>query len=437
MKRIFIAVILSVITLAGYAQEYDKVNLLINSKNGVYQKGDSIIVWAQVRKGCAEHLNFSVRINVTDNYLINKTVSLPVGKTVLYSGVQDEPIHLIFRVTPIGEKTGSSVGVIVAPQELRPGYEPPSDLVEFWENQIQAMRLKKMKPKVTKVESEFDNFDCYAVEIPMHEGNPVTGYMAIPKFADKKSLPISIFAHGAGVNKPGNRSSIKTAVWEARRGNGTIGFDINAHGMKLGKPQEYYDALNSGDLHKYNQRPLESHDKFYFRLMYLRLVRALDYLVTRPEWDGERVLIHGSSQGGCQAGVLAGIDPRVTAALLRVPGLTDAGGKLVNGRLGGGPKPYVMNAEGELEREILPYYDTALLLSLTKADVLIETGLVDITCPPSGHCAAFNYANTPNKEILFFPYRPHMPNNIDSRHKDRYERDVKSRINEFYNEHLR
>ena len=171
--------------------------------------------------------------------------------------------------------------------------------------------------------------------------------------------------------------------------------------------------------------------------MYLRLVRALDYLTTLPQWDGERVLIHGSSQGGGQAGALAGIDSRVTAALLQVPALTDIGGKLDNGRRGGWPKPYAAKANEAVYKDLLPYYDVALLLSMTKASLFIEGGLVDTTCPPSCVVAGYNNAASEDKTLVLFPYRPHGTQHVDARHKDEYKEDVQSKISAFYKKHLK
>ena len=46
--------------------------------------------------------------------------------------------------------------------------------------------------------------------------------------------------------------------------------------------------------------------------MFVRLARALDFLTTRPEWDGKTLAVIGHSQGGCQALVAGGLDERVT-----------------------------------------------------------------------------------------------------------------------------
>jgi len=43
--------------------------------------------------------------------------------------------------------------------------------------------------------------------------------------------------------------------------------------------------------------------------MYLRDSRALDSLMTRPDWDGKTIVLMGTSMGGQQSIVLAGLRP--------------------------------------------------------------------------------------------------------------------------------
>ncbi len=107
--------------------------------------------------------------------------------------------------------------------------------------------------------------------------------------------------------------------------------------------------------------------------MYLRLVRAIDYLVTLPQWDGKRIAILGESQGGAQAAALAGIDNRITAASLRVPAFMDIAGKF-DDRAGSWPQAYGRKAEEYMD--VLPYYDAACLLTLTKARLFLKQGLL-------------------------------------------------------------
>src|SRR5690242_654580 len=44
-------------------------------------------------------------------------------------------------------------------------------------------------------------------------------------------------------------------------------------------------------------------------------IRAVDYLLTRPEVDGERISITGTSGGGTQTALIAALDPRIKVAV--------------------------------------------------------------------------------------------------------------------------
>src|SRR5205823_6155453 len=108
-------------------------------------------------------------------------------------------------------------------------------------------------------------------------------------------------------------------------------------------------------------------EKSYFLNMYLRDSRALDYLSTRPDWDGKTVVVMGGSMGGQQSLVLAGLRPdKVTAVLACVPAGADANGDL-HGRKAGYPnwpsdKPDVMKTA--------LHFDTVNFASHIKAPVM-------------------------------------------------------------------
>ena len=58
-------------------------------------------------------------------------------------------------------------------------------------------------------------------------------------------------------------------------------------------------------------------EKSYFLSMYLRDSRALDYLLTRPDWDGKTIVLTGGSMGGQQSLAVAGLRPEKISAVLR------------------------------------------------------------------------------------------------------------------------
>jgi cephalosporin-C deacetylase len=125
----------------------------------------------------------------------------------------------------------------------------------------------------------------------------------------------------------------------------------------------------------------------YFLNMYLRDSRALDYLMTRPDWDGKTIVLLGTSMGGQQSIMLAGLRPgKITAVLVSVPSGADASGDL-HGRKAGYPNwpsndPKVMNAA--------LYFDTVNFALRIQAPVLAAMGFIDTTSPPAGIWAELN-----------------------------------------------
>lgn len=81
-------------------------------------------------------------------------------------------------------------------------------------------------------------------------------------------------------------------------------------------------------MNNYPRQGQASRDTFYFKGMYMRVLRALAYAKTRPEWDGRTLLVYGGSQGGAQAMAAAALDPDVSFCLVTVPALCDHAGSL-------------------------------------------------------------------------------------------------------------
>ena len=441
MRRFFISALLclAIAPFAAYSQ-YTAARLEINSKDGVYAVGDSIKVWADVTPECGSVQEFIVQEDMLHD-ILKKEFTLTTGRHLIYADVCTKPVNYVFTFGVPGAgadyKKASIVGAIVSPESFTPGYEAPKDLRKFWDKQLKQMRKSPLKCKMTPIPADqVNNPDvvCFDIEIPMHQGAPVRAYIAYPKNAKIRSLPIVIMAHGAGVKGSWAHCNVERTVKNATRGNGTIAIDINAHGMLNGQPQEYYDALEENELKGYSSWDFKGHDDFYFRLMYLRMVRALDYAATLSEWDGKKVFVYGESQGGAQAAALAGIDSRVTAINLRVPAFVDVAG-LYQNRKGSWPGKY--SADPKKYAKVIPYYDGALLLAMSKAKLFVEAGLVDYICPPSCVAAGFNNAASTDKTIIFFPYRPHHENRMPKEIRQRWKEEVKNPREKFREDYLK
>jgi cephalosporin-C deacetylase-like acetyl esterase len=184
--------------------------------------------------------------------------------------------------------------------------------------------------------------------------------------------------------------------------------DINAHGLPNGKPGSFYAEQNSGPLQGYRHAGRESRDTIYFRGMFLRLVRAIDFLTSHPGWDGKHVVVVGHSQGGGQSLVAGGLDDRVTFIAPGVPAICDHSGQAA-GRINGWPKLVPNGTDGKPDPKILEaarYVDAVNFAARCQADTVMSVGFIDSVCPPSSCYAAYN-ALPGNKTVINEPLMGH------------------------------
>jgi cephalosporin-C deacetylase len=395
----FIILILTSSSLVVLSQD---ITLSQANKSGIYVKGQKIIV-----KAFAENLkedSLHIRVYKNNNQLAGqKTYKIGKDSILVYEGSFKDPCSVIVEARA-GEKN-ASLGMLIDPEKLRPGAKCPNDFDVYWDNQKKS--LNKLPLDIKRAGAEGSNIEkgyiCENIEINCLGPKPARGYFAKPENAAPKSLPIVLLVHAAGVKGSWCRSEPGNSMNYAKMG--ALCFDLNAHGMLNDQSDSYYINLENGELKNYWLQGLTNKDDVYFRGMYLRLLRTIDFLTRQPEWDGKRILVIGESQGGGQALIAAGLDKRVSAVVAIVPAMCDWFGSLA-GRMGGWPQPFETDASKEEMLKALPYFDAANILKSSKAIILTEIGLIDMTCPSTSVYAAINQAKG-QKFIYTVPYRPH------------------------------
>jgi cephalosporin-C deacetylase len=317
-------------------------------------------------------------------------VKVVEGKASI-SGKLSEPGFLQCRVSyqpdPKAAPLTAMAGAGIDPLLIKPSMPVPDDFEAFWAGQKKKLAAVPLKATLTPVTTTVvKDADCFDAQIECL-GAPVSGYFCKPKNAKPKSLPIVLLVHGAGVRS----AQLNSAAYWCK--NGVLAMDINAHGIPNGKPPEFYKELEQGALKGYPAFGRESRDTCYFLGMFLRELRALDFLCSQPEWDGTNVIVSGSSQGGFQAFAAAGLDARVTFFAAGVPAGCDHTGTAVN-RINGWPKLVPNGPEGKPDPKVQQaarYFDNVNFAARTKAKgAIVTVGFIDVTCPPSTVYAAYN-----------------------------------------------
>ncbi len=393
MKKIFCACLLLLSSLSGKAAECT-IRAATDRPDAMYRVGEQVTFLLELQEDGKPSETGTVTVVLSKDGVdpqAPQTLEVKDGKAVV-AGTLDEPGFLLMRAT-----SGTSVGLASAgfdPQDLKPSMPVPEDFDAFWAEQKANLARIPMEPVLTPVTNSTPGVEVFDLQIPCL-GNPVSGYFSRPLKARKKSLPAILNLHGAGVAsaRPGNAS------WSLR-GKGMLALDINAHGIANGQPAEFYQTLAQGELKNYQHFGIRSRETNYFKGMFLRVLRALDFLAAQPEWDGKTLIIFGTSQGAFQAFAGAALDSRVSFLCAGVPAGCDHTGFAAK-RVNGWPKFVSLQADGTpdlLLADEVRYFDNVNYATRIKTrGAAVTVGLVDQICPPTGIYAAYNTLSVPKK----------------------------------------
>ena len=325
-----------------------------------------------------------------------------------------EPAHLMTTgiyidssgkaINPPHRTAGYGDGVFIEPEKLTRSRKRPADFDKFWEDELAKLDAVPMQVKRSAYR-QGDVWKCDEIEITSTANIPVTGFLVMPQKAAPASLPAVVYFHGAG---------FKSSSVQRQFGDRAIVFDVNAHGIKNGMPKDFYRKLNSrppADRNIFSHR--DDREKSYFKDMFLRTVRAVDFVKSLPEWDGKTLIVAGRSQGGAQAVAAAALAKGVTLCIANVPALADHGGKEVQRAVGWpgiNPKndPAIAVAADSI--------DIVNLAGRITCETIMSIGMIDSICPPVSVWLTYQELKG-KKDITLFPQLGHVapPVELDGR----------------------
>jgi cephalosporin-C deacetylase-like acetyl esterase len=205
------------------------------------------------------------------------------------------------------------------------------------------------------------------------------GYLARP--ARPGRFPALVLFEHAGLHPLLRETALERAA------EGWLAFNVSAHDAA---PDAVADVPAA-----YESVGSTSRDTSYFLEMYLRAARAIDYIVSRDDWDGRTIVVMGTSMGGQQALAAAALNRRVSMVLVNEPSGADSNGPL-HGRQAGYPN---WSTDNPLIMRAALYFDIVNLAPRITAPTVVAIGFVDQTAPPAGIWAAFNQI-VASKEVI-------------------------------------
>lgn len=366
--------------------------------NSIYKLGDTV-GWSVTLPWSSPGVTYVIRRNNLDE--IGRGV-IKAGTPAKIEAKLDQPGMVYVEVTENkADAKPKALGAAVAPEKIAPAIPAPRDFDAFWAAKIKALRSLPMKPTLTTKPSEKDGVDFAILRMDHLDGKHVWGQVAKPHDASSaksggRKYPGLVILQWASPPYPLQKSWVTD-----RAAEGWLAVNIEPHDVMPDQPPSYYDALPA-ELKSYNTIETRNRDKNYFLYMYLADLRAVDYLASRPDWDGKTLVVMGTSMGGQQSLCAAGLHPKVTHLLVNVPAGADANGT-AHGRKIGYP---FWDVEDPKVLETAAYFDTVNCAAHIKVPSLVAMGFIDTVTPPVGIWAAFNQIQGP-KEVAPMTESPH------------------------------
>jgi cephalosporin-C deacetylase-like acetyl esterase len=329
------------------------------------------------------------------------TLDVSAGPATLKTSLDEPGTMLVeLRVKQQGGKEVRALaGAAAAPEKILPSAPPPDDFDAFWTAKIAQLEAIPPNPQLEPTDGGKAGVDYFKLQLDNINNSHVYGQIAKPQKEGK--FPAVLIVQYAGVY-----GLPKTNVTN-RAAAGWLALNIMAHDLPFDQPEDFYKQASQTTLKDYMSIGDEDRDTSYFLRMYLGCYRAVEYLASRPDWDGKTLVVMGTSQGGQQANVPAGCD--VTGFRI--------------GRASGFPywSNQARTKKNDKIVEVGRYFDAVNFAARIKCPAMVSMGLLDETCPPSGVLAAVNQMKGPKQALILLNSNHHGDHNAQAEYFSKSE----------------
>lgn len=321
------------------------------------------------------------------------TTPISTGSINLTAGVTSSVTHseategVVFCKVVQGGNTAIATAAF-SPYEIESFELEPSDLKSFWNSKIQDLAAVAMNPVVT-LHSTDTYSTTYNVELDNIDGRKVYGYLSVPNTTGPFPAVITLPPYG-------NAANITNPEKELAERAGVLSFSVGIHNV----------LPSQVDPNAYQPDDYTDPNTNYYKYALLGAVRAIDYIYSRSDFDGQNVGATGISQGGGLALNIASIDDRINLLMYSVPALSQVAG-LAHGKASGFPnyvyRSRIENGTAAHEAATIDatrYYDAMFHARYCDFPVLVNMSYIDEVTPLATGYAAFNQLPKDNERVL-------------------------------------
>ena len=402
MKKLsFIILLTTILWLPLFAQTDASLQVEVKQTGGwVFYAPETPHIEISVKNTGNEKVNQNIRLTVnTDKrmpvYSFAQEVTITPHDSSLISFSFSLPAPGFYRCTVSNEEAEI--------RKFNIGYEPEAivslpdnqpDIDAFWETAKKELAAVAPDYKMTLLPGQaLDKRRLYQVSMKSLGNVEIAGYYCVPVKKGKYPVIISYMGYGS---KP----------WQPKPNDnpGYAEFVLSTRGQGLNEPENSY-----GDWITYE---LGNKDKYYYRGAFMDLIRAIDFVSSRPEVDTLHIFAEGGSQGGAFTLAACALDHRIAAAAPTIPFLSDYPDYF---SIVQWPAETILKKQAELDLsdkqlyETLSYFDIKNLAHKITCPVIMGVGLQDEVCPPHTNFAGYNRISAEKKYYIFTTYGHDVP----------------------------
>ncbi|MCC8188565.1 MAG: acetylxylan esterase [Bacteroides sp.] len=327
-------------------------------------------------------------------YTFSQSAQVAAGESAQMQFAFSLPEPGFYRCLLTEQAQGKEVEV----KRFNIGYEPEQivslpdaqpDLREFWDRARAELAQVAPEYELTLIPDSSDyRRKLYLVKMKSLGGEEISGYYSVPTKKGKYPAVISYMGYGSKPWVPGGTP-------------GYVEFVLSVRGQALQEPANTY-----GDWITYG---LDDKENYYYRGAFMDLIRAIDFVASRPEVRTDAIFAEGGSQGGAFSMAAAALDNRLRAIGPTIPFLSDYPDYF---RIVHWPAQPVLNKQRELglsDEEMyrtLSYFDIKNLAAWIECPVIMGVGLQDEVCPPHTNFSGYNRIST-GKKYHIYPLNGH------------------------------
>lgn len=372
------------------------VSVRTDRKDALYscnQKATFLISVTDADKPVTEG-EVTVKLTLDFGKVIERKTAKLGDKPVQMTGTLAQPGFLVCEASIVrnGKKHTGLAGAAFDPKQIKPVCKLPDDFDAFWKAGREEAARIPLDLKLTHMpEFSDDKQATYYLSFANVGDTRMYGFLCVPK-GKTGPFPAMLFPPSGGLIKPTKPTNPKYAH------RGALYLEMGIHDFDpLNPPPEIKKQRGSI---AYANVGAPDRNKYYFRRAILGLDRAIEYLASRPDFDGKHMVINSGSQGGGLALILAGLNPRVSAICITKPAMCDLQACLVE-RGRSWPRFLLPKAHRTEEWiRMSEYFDAVNFARGINVPVLANVGFIDSTCPPGSVYAAYNVIPTVNKTMI-------------------------------------